>query len=57
MDRGAWSATVPGLAKSQTRLSTYTYVCVCAYVCVYTHTHTHIYIYMKYLALCGEGAN
>ena len=31
MDRGAWQATVLGVAKSQTRLNTHTH----------THTHTH----------------
>ena len=31
MDRGAWRATVHGVAKSQTLLSTHTH----------THTHTH----------------
>ena len=30
MDRGAWRATVPGIAKSQIRLSK-----------SHTHTHTH----------------
>ena len=32
MDKGAWRATVRGVAKSQTRLSDYTH----------THTHTHM---------------
>ena len=31
VDRGAWLATVHGVAKSWTQLS----------VCVHTHTHTH----------------
>ena len=31
MDRGAWRATVHGVTKSQTQLST----------CVHTHTHAH----------------
>ena len=34
VDRGAWWATVHGVAKSQTQLSIHTY----------THTHTHIYV-------------
>ena len=34
MDRGAWQATVLGVAKSQTRLSAHTH----------THTHTHVEI-------------
>ena len=33
VDKGAWWATVYGVAKSQTQLSTHT--------CVHTHTHTH----------------
>ena len=33
MDRGAWWATVHGVAKSQTRLSDFTHT--------HTHTHTH----------------
>ena len=38
MDRGAWQATVPGVAKSQTRLKrlSYIYDCVCACVYIYT---------------------
>ena len=41
-DKGVWQATVHGVTKSQTQLSTHTYirVCVCVCVCVY------IYIYM-----------
>jgi len=35
MDRGAWRATVHGVAKSQTRLNDYH---------TYTHPHTHIYL-------------
>ena len=35
MDRGAWWATVHGVAKSWTQLST----------CVHTHTHTHSMAY------------
>ena len=37
MDRGAWRATVNGVAKSQTRLkrlSICAYICVCKYVCM-----------------------
>ena len=36
MDRGAWWATIHGVAKSQTRLSDY-----CARARAHTHTHTH----------------
>ena len=35
MDRGAWQATVHGITKSQTRLSTHTHPRA------HTHTHTH----------------
>ena len=35
MDKGAWWATVYGVAKSQIQLSTHTH----------THTHTHILIF------------
>ena len=35
MDRGAWWATVHGVAKSQTQLN---------YSFTHTHTHTHAYI-------------
>ena len=52
MDRGAWSAVVPGLAKSQTHLSTYTYVCVCVCVCV--RVYIYIYIYIMFSSLWGE---
>ena len=37
MDRGAWRATVNGVAMSRTRLSMHTH----------THTHTHAHIYMS----------
>ena len=55
MNRGAWRATVHGVAKSQIQLSDYTftffsciYICVCAciyeficiYKCLYIYTHT-----------------
>ena len=36
MDRGAWRATVHGVAKSQTRLEQLS-------ACTHTHTHTHKY--------------
>ena len=38
MDRGAWQATVQGVAKGRTRLSDYaqhTYVCAHVYICIY----------------------
>ena len=37
MDRGAWQATVYGVTKSRTRLSTQ--------MCARTHTHTHASIF------------
>ena len=40
MDRGAWWATVYGVAKSWTRLiNTHTKT----YIYIYIHTHTHLY--------------
>ena len=36
MDRGAWHATVQGVAKSQTRLKQLN-----IHTCTHTHTHTH----------------
>ena len=38
MDRGAWRATVQGVAKTWTRLS------ACARVVSHTHTHTHTHM-------------
>ena len=43
MDRGAWWATVHGVAKSRIPLS---YQAQNAHT--HTHTHTHAHIYMKY---------
>ena len=40
MDKGAWRATVHGVAKSQTQLSD-----------SHTHTHTHIHTKSYYLIL------
>ena len=41
MDRGAWWATVHGLAKSRTQLNDFTFsllcVCVCVCVCIYMY--------------------
>ena len=42
MVRGAWRATVHGVAKSQTRLST----------CTHTHAHTHIPVWRHSEPLC-----
>ena len=41
MDRGVWWATVHGIAKSQTQLSTHVRV----HTHTHTHTDTHIYIH------------
>ena len=47
MDREAWQATVYGVTKSWTQLSTHTHThththtCACAHMCTRTHTHTH----------------
>ena len=42
MDRAAWWATVHGVSKSQTRLSTHAHARGCARTRAHTHTHTHI---------------
>ena len=49
MDRGAWRATVHGVAKSQTA------ACVCVYVYIYIYTYIYncsvsVYYYLAYLA-------
>ena len=41
MDRAAWWATVHGVSKSQTRLSTHAHARGCARARAHTHTHTH----------------
>ena len=45
MDRGAWWATVHGVAKSQTRLSdfTYSHTCIYRHICMLTFTY---YLYL-----------
>ena len=51
--RGAWQATVHGVAKSWTRLS------VCTYTYIYEHTHTHpsdhSYLFFKKVFVVGLG--
>ena len=44
MDRGAWWATVHGVAKSRTRLSLCVSACGLARTHTHTHTHTHVYV-------------
>ena len=44
MDKGAWRATVHGVAKSQTQLSD-------SHTHTHTHTHTHIHTKSYYLIL------
>ena len=44
MDGGAWWATVHGVSKSQTRLSTHAHARGCARTRAHTHTHTHTHI-------------
>ena len=53
MDRGAWRATVHGVAKNQARLSAHMHVCACTH----THTHTHKHAPVPYylIHLCYEG--
>ena len=41
MDRGAWQATVHGVAKIQTWLSTCTHMCMGVHTHTHIHTHTH----------------
>ena len=41
MDRGAWWATIHGVAKSQTKLSNDVCMHVCTHMCARAHTHTH----------------
>ena len=43
MDSGAWRATVHGVLKSQTRLSSLYFIYVCVYVFMY------VYIYIKHV--------
>ena len=45
MDRGDWRATVPGVAKSQTRLTNLAHMCIYMCVCVYIYIYIYIYIY------------
>ena len=40
-DKGAWWATVHGVAKSGTRLSDCTHACTHTHARAHTHTHTH----------------
>ena len=44
MDRGAWWATVPRVAKSHTQLKQLS-ARACARARAHTHTHTHTHIY------------
>ena len=44
MDRGAWWATVHGVAKSQTRLTDYTHICVYILYIYSIYIYTYIYI-------------
>ena len=49
MDRGAWRATVHGVTKSQTQLSTH------AHTHTHTHTHTDISGFLRAKSLRAEG--
>ena len=42
MDRGAWWATVHGIAKSRTLLSDFTFVLFYVYLCI--HIYIHIFL-------------
>ena len=44
MDRGAWWATVKGVAKCQTQRATKHHTYIHIYIYIYTHTHTNLFI-------------
>ena len=68
MDRGAWWATVHGVAKSQTQLSDFHFSYMCNYkyvlymhayvivlihyIYIYTHTHIHMCVKCAILQQC-----
>ena len=55
-NRGAWSATVHGVAKSQTWLNNWTII----HTHTHTHTHTHSHIYIdryRYIVKYSENAD
>ena len=68
MDRGAWWATVHGVAKSQTELSEYTHshMHACMHACMHAHTHTRApvmiicfyaswpFVYVLYRNVCSD---
>ena len=41
MDRGAWQATVHGVARAYTHTHTHTHTLYSPWGCVRVHTHTH----------------
>ena len=44
MNRGAWGATVHGVAKSQTQLGNkHTHICTYTHTCTHTYTYTHVH--------------
>ena len=47
MDRGAWQATVHGVAKSHDAKERWS-------TCVHTRTHTHTHTQMKLQGVCSE---
>ena len=57
MDRGAWQATVHGVAKSWIGLSmhahrhTYEYIYVSNLSCIYIHTHIYVIFASAYIAM------
>ena len=56
MHRGAWRATVHGVAKSQTQLSMCVCLCRHAHARACTHTHTHFQVFQHHLLFhiaCG----
>ena len=57
MDRGAWWATIHGVAKSQTKLSNDVCMHVCTHMCARTPTHTHTHTHNHYSNFSGNQRN
>ena len=52
MVRGAWQASVHGVAKNRTQLSAHRHIRARAHAHTHTHTHTHTQIILAYLLSC-----
>ena len=57
MDRGAWRATVHGVRKSQTGLTSMKHLTMHTHTNTHTHTHTHIHIYTYKIFLLAPGSS